>query len=221
MSVTATAPSPQSRRVAGWAAIAAGIAGLIALACLITYLSTYVDTFIDTGVMPVEGARLLLGFDVSGALQALLMIPVALALHQMGSRESAAKLALGIGFVGFIGIALCRALTHIAPTVFADILFMGPTALVAMWLFAICLLPNAVLPLWLRLIGLVAAWGLGVVGASFLFLGGVDVLTKGVNVYASNVPFHEGIGIGGPPGNILFALWSVIVGIRLILSAGR
>lgn len=218
-SATVTAFSQQTRRFAGWAAIMAGIAGLVALACLVTYLSTYVDTFLKTGIMPVEGARLLAAFDASGALQALLMIPVALALHEMGTRHIIASVALGIGCVGFLGIAMCRALTHVAPTVFSDILFMGPTALVGIWLFMICVLPNSILPLWLRLIGIVAALGLAIIGASFFFLGGIDVLTDGVDVYATNEPFHEGIGVGGPPGNIFFAIWAIIVGVRLLRAS--
>src|SRR5437016_5294038 len=105
-----TANSQQARRFAAWAAIVAGIAGLVALACLITYLSTYEDVFAKTGIMPVEGARLIAAFDAGGVLQALLMIPVALALYETSARHVAASVALGIGCVGFLGIAMCRAL---------------------------------------------------------------------------------------------------------------
>lgn len=74
-------------------------------------------------------------------------------------------------------------------------------------------------PLWLRLIGIVAALGLFIVSASFFFLGGIDVLTEGVDAYASNEEFHKGIAIGGPPGNVLFAIWSIALGIKALKSA--
>lgn len=217
-SATAPANARQTRAFPGWAAIIAGIAGLLAFACLMTYLTSYVETLIKTGVMPVEGMILLSAFDAGGALQALLMIPVALALHRINAQSHAAgSVALAIGCVGFLGIAMLRALTHVAPTVFSDILFMGPTALVGIWLLMICVLPGGSMPLWLRLIGVVAALGLLIIGASFSFLGGIDVLTDGVDAYATNVPFHQGIATGAP-GNVLYAIWSIIVGVRLLRS---
>jgi len=196
----------------------AGVAGLVAFACLLTYLTTQVGTFIETGVMPTEGVLLLAAFDLSGALQALLMMPVALALRGLGAQRhhTAGNVVLAIGCIGFLGVAVLRGLTHVAPSIFSDILFMAPTGLVAIWLLATCVLPNGLLPLWLRLIGVVAALGLLIVAGSFFFLDGIAVLTEGVDAYASNEEFHEGIAVGGPPGNILFAIWSIVVGIRLL-----
>ena len=221
-SSTGSANSQQTRSFPGWAAIIAGIAGLVAFACLTTYLMTLADTSNTSDTMPFEGMLLLAAADLSSALQALLMIPVALTLRGMGAQRyhAAATVALAMGCVGLLGIGVFRVLTVVDPAVFSGILFMGPTALVGAWLLAICAWPNGILPLWLRLIGIVAALGLLIVGASFFFLGGLAVLTQGPDAYGSNVEFHTGIAIGGPPGNILFAIWSIVIGIRLRRTSG-
>jgi hypothetical protein len=56
--------------------------------------------------------------------------------------------------------------------------------------------------------------------ASFFFLGGLVVLTDGPFAYANDVDFHNGIAIGGVPGNILYPIWTVLLGRKLAQAQG-
>ncbi len=59
-----------------------------------------------------------------------------------------------------------------------------------------------------------------IVGASFFFLGGLVVLTEGPYAYAHNVNFHIGIAVGGLPGFIMYPIWAILLGRKLLRGAG-
>jgi ketosteroid isomerase-like protein len=204
-------------RFAGWASIASGVVGIIALACLVAYLATQARTFVQTGVMPPTGWLLLTANKTGALLQALLMIPAAIAVLEAGRRGSA-SLSRAVAVVGCLGLAvvvLVRVGILLSPAV-SDILFMGPIGFVGVWLIAVNWLLAGRLSLATRIVGTIAGLGLVIVGASFFFLGGLAVLTDGPYAYGKDVDFHVGIRIGGAPGFILFPIWSALLGRALL-----
>lgn len=204
-------------RVAGWAAIASGVIGIVAVGCLIAYLATQAREFMDSGVMPPVGAVLITSNYLGVLLQALCMIPVALALHSLGRQCSprVSRATVTVGIVALAGVALLRLLLLLNPAV-SDILFMGPMGFVGAWLIVVNYLLAGILSGALRIVGSVAGVGLVVVGASFFFLGGLAVLTDGPFAYANDADFHIGIAVGGLPGFILYPVWAFLVGRKLL-----
>jgi hypothetical protein len=212
-SVLAGAP----HRLAGWLSIASGVVGILALACLVAYLATQARTFMQTGVMPPMG-RLLITANYGGVLlQALLMIPAAIAILALGRRRSPnlSRAAAAVGCIALGAVALARLALLVNPAV-SDILFMGPMGFVGVWLLAANWLLGGTLSRSARIVGTIGGVGLVVVGASFFFLGGLVVLTDGPYAYGKDVDFHVGIAIGGVPGFILYPIWAVLLG-RVLL----
>jgi hypothetical protein len=204
-------------RFAGWAAIASGFIGIISIACLIAYLATQARQFMESGVMPPIGAVLTTGFIVGGLLQALCMIPVGIALHTLARQRwpRVSQAAITVGIVALAAVALLRLLLLLNPAV-PDILFMGPMGFVGAWLIVVNWLLAGQFPRVLKIVGTVAGVGLVILGSSFFFLGGLAVLTDGPFAYANDVDFHVGIRIGGFPGFILYPIWAILLGRRLL-----
>lgn len=217
MTIEPAAIASGSYRPAGWAAIASGATGFVAIGALIAYLATQASEFIGTGVMPPLGKALITSNYAAVLLQALLMIPVAFALHALGRRRApgTSRAALYVAVISLGGVALVRFLLLLSPAV-SDILFMGPMGFVGLWLVAVNWLLAGVLPIWLRVLGTIAGIGLVILGASFFFLGGILVLWDGPFSYTNNVNFHVGIAIGGFPGFIIYPLWAIFLGRNLL-----
>lgn len=223
MTTAAAVVTAESKyRLAGWAGLASGVLGILSTACLIAYLTTQAQRFMATGVMPPLGAVLINGNNLGSMAQALCMIPVALALHDIARRRASgtSRAAMLVGVTALLGVALLRFLHAINPA-FSDILFMGPTGFVGLWLLVVNVLLAGVLSGTLRVIGTIAGIGLLIVGASFFFLGGLIVLTGDPFAYGRDADFHVGITIGGVPGFILYPLWAILVGRRLMTRNPR
>jgi hypothetical protein len=213
----AGSPTESTYRSTGWSAIASGVVGIVSFVCLIAYLTTQVDQFIQSGVMPPAGRILLTTNYVGVLVQALLMVPVAFAVSTLmrDKTPTASRIFLVVGIVALLGVALARLLLLFSPAV-SDILFMGPMGFVGVWLIAVNWLSAGVISRVLRITGMIAGLGLTILGASFFFLGGLAVLTDGPFAYANNVNFHTGIRIGGVPGSILYPIWAILFGRRLL-----
>lgn len=212
-----TSDTLRTNRRTGWAAIASGVVGILAFACLIAYLATQATEFIRTGVMSPLGRLLISSNYVGVMLQAVLMMPVARALHPWARRRSPriSAATLVIGLIALCSVAVIRLLQFFSPAV-SDILFMGPMGFVGVWLIIVNALLAGVLPRALRILGMVAGLGLVILGASFFFLGGLAVLTDGPFAYANNVNFHVGIAIGGFPAFILYPVWAILLGRKML-----
>jgi hypothetical protein len=204
-------------RNVGWAAIASGVIGIVAFACLIAYLATQATEFIRTGVMSPLGKLLISSNYIGVMLQALCMVPVVYALHSFVRLRAprVSTTVLVIGLVALIGVAVIRLLQFFSPAV-SDILFMGPMGFVGVWLIVVNGLLGGVLHGALRILGIVAGLGLVILGSSFFFLGGLAVLTDGPFAYTNNVNFHIGIAIGGFPAFILYPIWAILLGRKLL-----
>lgn len=224
---SATILTGSTYRFAGWAAIASGVFGIIAFGSLIAYLTTTPTEILESkvvlklGFMPPMSRLLLTSSDVGFMLQALIMIPVALALHDFGRQRSpgASRAAVTMGIIALCSVALLRLLYHVNPEV-SGILFMGPTGFVGVWLIVVNCLVAGVLSRGLRITGTVAGVGWVIQGASFFFLGGLAVLTDGPEAYADDVDFHNGIAIGGVPASILYPIWAILLGRKLLRGVG-
>jgi hypothetical protein len=224
MTVHLANPSTRSTWInsfAGWAAVASGAVGIVSFVCLIAYLTTQVDQLIKSGIMPPAGRILITTNYVGVLVQALLMLPVALAVNTLtrDRAPNASRIFLVVGIVALLGVALARLLLLFSPAV-SDILFMGPMGFVGVWLIAVNWLSADVMSTVLRILGMTAGLGLMILGASFFFLGGLAVLTDGPFAYANNVNFHIGIRIGGFPGFILYPIWAILLGRRLLRMQG-
>jgi hypothetical protein len=181
------------------------------------YLATQASEFQQTGVMPTVGSALITSNYVGVMLQALFMVPVALVLHTIGRQRSlgVSRVAVMVGIVALGGVAVLRFMLLVDPRI-SDILFMAPMGFVGVWLIAVNWLLAGVLTTPIRVAGTVAGLGLVVLGASFFFLGGLVVLTDGPLAYASDVDFHVGIAIGGLPGLVVFPIWTIFLGGKLL-----
>src|SRR4051794_11314000 len=211
--IAATAEGGRTYPRAAWLSIGSGIAGFISLASLLAYLVTQADEFMKTGVMPPVGKILITTNYVGYALQAVLMIPVALLLHDLGRQRSpqVSRVSVAIGIVALLGMAIMRVLPVAYPAV-SDILFMAPMGFFGIWLIAFSWLLKGRLSRGLRITGTIAGTGFAIVGASFFFLGGLAVLTDGPFAYANDEDFHVGIRIGGFPAFVLFPIWTILLG---------
>ena len=211
-------PKPESpTRNAGWASIASGVIGILAFASLIVYLVTQAGEFGRSGVMPPMG-RFLLAVDfVGAALQVLLMLPVSLQLYALRHDRSSqlSRVALIVGVTGFVAVAIARVLALLNPAV-SDILFMAPMGLVGVWLIAANWLRGTIPSRGLTVVGVIAGVGLTIVGLNFFFNGGIVVFTQGPFAYATDIRFHMGLALGGVPGFILFPVWAIWLGIKLL-----
>lgn len=217
MTTSAAAPTAYpGSRLAGRAALASGVFGMLSTGCLIAYLTTQAQQFMASGVMPPLGAILLQGNFLGSLAQALCMVPVAIALHAIARRRApvTSRSLLVVGVVALLSVALLRLLHMIDPAM-SDILFMAPTGFVGLWLLVINTLLAGEWSKPLRITGMIAGIGLMIVGASFFFLGGLVVLTEGPYAYGPDADFHLGTAIGGIPGFILFPVWALLVGRKL------
>jgi hypothetical protein len=224
---SATTLTGSTYRFGGWAAIASGVFGIIAFWTLIAYLTTTPTEILESkvvlepGVMPPMARLLLTSNSVGVMLQALFMIPVAFALHDFGRQRSpgVSRAAVTVGIIALCGVALLELLPLVNPEV-SDILFMGPMGFVGVWLIVVNCLVAGVLSKTLRIVGIVVGVGWVIEGASFFFLGGLAVLTNGPQAYADDVDFHNGIAIGGVPGNLLYPIWAILLGRKLLRGVG-
>lgn len=227
MTTSILATSSGSHRPAGWAAIASGVLGFIAFWTLIAYIATTPSELLESkvvlkpGAMPTMARFLLTSNSVEVMLQVLFMIPVALALHALGRQHSpgVSRAAVTVGIIALCGVALLELLPLVNPEV-SDILFMGPMAFVGAWLIVVNWLLAGVLSRTLRITGTVVGVGWVIQGASFFFLGGLAVLTDGPQAYADDVDFHNGVAIGGVPGNFLYPIWAILLGSKLVRMRG-
>jgi hypothetical protein len=149
-------------------------------------------------------------------LQALLMIPVAIAVSALLGRGLVNRSATVLGCLGLSVVALLKLLLLLPDPAVSDILFMGPTMFVGVWLVVVNWLLAGKLSLAMRALGTIAGLGLVTVGLSFFFLGGLVVLSEGPSAYANDKDFHIGIAVGGVPGFILYPVWAVLLGRSLL-----
>jgi hypothetical protein len=219
MAVSAPANSSQKiPRSTPWLAIASGLLGICSFASLIAYIRSPDLQMQESGAVASTGELLLAAQFLCSAAQVFMMIPVAIGLYRAVGGLSVRRWTI-LGGVSLAAVGLLRLIAMVDAAV-SDILFMLPMGLVGAWLIAINWANPIVLPSWMRIWGAVAGVCLVGVGLNFLFNGGLAVFSEGPMAYGADVNFHIGLGLLGFPGFILFATWSILVGLRLLrLSA--
>jgi hypothetical protein len=108
-------------------------------------------------------------------LQAILMIPVALAIRAF-ARHRSPGLSRAVTLVGVCAlavIALLRLLLFLNPMAISDILFTGPMGFVGAWLIMVNRRLPELLSKGLRITGTVAGVGWIIASLSFFLLGGL------------------------------------------------
>jgi hypothetical protein len=197
-SATATIPAAtaESHRVAAWAAIGSSIVGILAFASLFLYITTPAIQAHGTRI-PTPMGRLLLALNFLGAaLQAFLLMPVALRFDTPGHQRlpSIIKAASILGIAALIAVGILHVVPLISPAI-SDILFMGPTGFVGLWLIFMDATLVGPPRRGLSTLGIVAGIGLLVVGLNFFFNGGMEEFTHPY-AYDGNVSFHKGLALG-------------------------
>jgi hypothetical protein len=146
------------------------------------------------------------------------MIPAAVTVSALSERgpSRVRRATAMLGGIGLSAVALLKLLLLLPNPTVSDILFMGPTGFVGIWLVVVNWLLAGKLALSVRIVGTIAGLGLVIVSVSFFFLGGLVVLWEGPFAYAKDVDFHVGIRIGGVPGFILYPVWAVLLGRTLL-----
>ncbi|MBB5057254.1 hypothetical protein HDF16_001939 [Granulicella aggregans] len=200
-----------------WLAITSGILGICSFVSLVAYITTPALQMQESGTVVPTGKLLLTIQFLASAAQVLMMIPVAIWIYRMGRQRSpgVGRESMILGIVALGGVGLLR-LVPMVDTAVSDILFMLPMGLVGVWLVAVNWENVVALPSWMRMLGGIAGIGMVGVGLNFLFNGGMAVFSKGPMAYGNDVNFHIGLGLFGFPGFTLFAIWSVLLGLRFL-----
>jgi hypothetical protein len=221
MTTQTSAATVPSCRTAGWAAIASGAIGILAVGSLITYLMLR-NPSPDTGI-------LMLRFHDAGViLQFLLVIPVAFGLQKLSRQRSPslsqATLATGIGSL----VTVVLFLLLVFPKIVADTLYMFPQGVFGVWLIVVNWRLSGLLPAWLRWLGMVVGFGLLLVGTFPLgyaiFVDPILLQIPAVDPADSPAPpmnlantlLHQLLWIGSLMGVLTLPFWTMLLGGRLL-----
>jgi hypothetical protein len=162
-------------RSVGWAAIASGIIGILAAACLIKAVTTRTSIVLSNSVNLLFRAH-----DVGIILQYLLMIPVAFALQRLSRQRppgmGRAMLATAVGALSFVILILLLVFPKIVP----DDYYPVPQGVFGVWLILVNWRMRGIFSPGLRWFGMVVGLGLTLVG----------IFPLGYAIFVSPVIFH-------------------------------
>lgn len=205
-------------------AIVAGCIGLVSFGLLFGGLvaSPYTPEVGRIGVSKV----LLRGQDIAVALQALLMILVTLAILRQPTPLRQVPWLAGVGILGHVGVVLSIALFFAFGAVSGDMLYMLPQGLIGLWLIALCGAASS-LSVWLRVIGALAGIGLLIIAVGDAIIAnalGWDIFDLRARPPVSPEAWasqgnrfgHRLLPIGTLLGRILYPIWTIAVGYKLI-----
>lgn len=224
MATLQATPKPRvTNRRAGWSAIASGLMGFMSFGSLLAgavYIASHKpDEFKALADVPLLGRLLFKGVYVGSMLQALFMIPVAVAAHRLGRLRAPilSRVATAVGISALLVVIALRVLIFVNSEV-SDILFIGPMGFVGVWLIIVNWLQRGRISRGLRIAGTVAGVGFVIAGLSFFFLGGLNEVAH-PGAYGNNMPFHIGLWVGGIPAFVVFPIWAILLGRRCTWAA--
>ncbi|MDB5024222.1 MAG: hypothetical protein JWP78_1977 [Mucilaginibacter sp.] len=210
---------PHLYRTAGRAAIASGMAGVIAIAFLITYLVVRDENI-------YKAIALMRFHDLALTIQMLLLIPVAIGLYklsqQMPKGISNGMLNAGIGMLLFTAVLLLLGIFKVV----SDVLYTAPQGFFGVWLIFVNWRLKRMLPIWLRLFGMVVGLGLALVGVFCIgYALFVDVIilripaatveeVQKVPDTPANQILHQINWVGAPMGVLTLPFWALLLGLR-------
>lgn len=153
-----------TRRLAGWAAVFAGVVGVVAFGLLVAALAA--PTPSATSLR--RDVTLFQWQDAVVLLQALAMIPVVLGVYTLlrtqGRGPGQATVVLGLGAQALLALAILLQFAKLS----SDMLYMLPQGLVGLWLVVVNWRPPPQLSKGLARTGFVAGVGLLVIGVGTL-----------------------------------------------------
>lgn len=208
-------------RSAGWAAIASGAIGILAVGSLIGYL-VYRNQTYDLGILMQRF------HDVGVILQFLLMITVIFGLSRLSQQLSPAisRLTLKIAVGALLFTVLCLLL--IFPKIVWDGLYMFPQGIFGVCLIFINLRLKGIISKGLRWFGIVVGLGLTLVG---MFIVGYAIFVstipfhipaasfeeiQNIPITSANIFLHYFIDIGSLLGVLTLPFWTILIGRRLL-----
>lgn len=206
-----------SHRSTGQAAIASGVAGLVAYGFLWAYLIS-----MGSGAGEHTFVPLLRTHDVGVILQSLFMIPLVLTLGGMVGRPT---VAVGVAALSLTALSLVLSIAN----VLSGQLFMLWQGLLGAWLIAVSRRQSSILSRGLARFGTVVGLGLLIVAVFpigyFLFVDPtLGPLPWGYEpppgTEEANDILHAILGIGGFIGVATLPVWTALAGRRL-LTLGR
>lgn len=159
--------------------------------------------------------------------QALAMVPVTLGVSQLFGKTApmASRRLLLIGLVGQITLILAAGLL-LTGTV-SDMLYMAPIGLVGLWVLLVSKSNPLTFPRGVRWLGLIAGSGLSLIGLGFILYGAfvapavfVRPLTSAEidaqSLTTPNLIAHLCMAAGTPFGRVLYPIWTLALGVRMI-----
>ena len=204
-------------RLAGWAAIASGVIGIMAFGLLVAALGPHWSGG--------AGNLMFRTYDAGVILQSLFMIPVAFGLHALARQRTLgmSRATLAVGVVALSGIVLLVSLIFV--NVVWDVLYMIPQGILGVWLVVVNRLMSRVLPRGLTRLGTVAGLGLVLVG-TFPLAFAIFVDPVGLHgPIPDDQPFPETTAngiihivllIGTLMGVSTYPIWTILLGRRLL-----
>jgi hypothetical protein len=227
-------PASQRRRAA-WTAIGSGVIGIVAFFFLIAALVTR-DLLVDPAPALESGRAphgpwdvLFRGQDVGVMVQALLMIPVTLFVHDLGRQRSQglSGVNVALGLVGHSAVALAVLLVFAYRAFWADGLYMFPLGVVGMWLIGVSWLITGRVSRGVTGAGIGAGLGLVLIGAGAIGIAiglGPEIFNlkepaaldpARVSGTANRVA-HAALPVGTLMGRGLYPIWAILLGRRLL-----
>jgi hypothetical protein len=166
------------------------------------------------------------GQDIAVALQALWMILVTLKTLRYQTPPRQSPLLAGVSILGHAGVVLSIVLVFASGAFWADMLYMLPQGLIGLWLIAVCLSASG-LSRSLRAMGILGGIGLVLITVSAAIIANalgwhIFDLTTAPSVAAeaksspANRLGHTILPIGTLLGRILYPIWTIAVGYKLI-----
>jgi hypothetical protein len=209
-----------SFRASGWAAIASGTIGILAIASLIGYLILRTSNTSDSILMNTF-------HDVGVSIQFLLLIPVVLAFHKMSQQRLSGitQTSLTTSIVTICLVVLCLLL--ILPKIVSEILYMLPQGIFGVWLIFICFRMKGILSKGLRRFGMIVGLGLTLVG--FFFVGYIILVStiplripapsleeaSKIPITSANSYLHYFLDIGSLLGVLTLPFWTILIGFKV------
>lgn len=213
-------------RRTGVLAVASGLLGLLGVGLLIGALAA--PTPAPDSMR--RATSLFAWQNAAVVLQALMMIPVTLGLFQAGRNlnRNGDTLTASIGLLGQITLVLAAGLLFTGTV--SDMLYMAPIGLVGVWLLLISRKTDETSTRTIVWTGRVAGVGLVLVGAGFVIYGALvapavfmrplsNAEIDAQSLTTPNLIAHVCMALGTLLGRLIYPIWAIILGRRMVRLA--
>lgn len=213
-------------RRTGVLAVASGLLGLLGVGLLIGALAA--PTPAPDSMR--RATSLFAWQNAAVVLQTLMMIPVTLGLFQAGRNlnRNGDTLTASIGLLGQITLVLAAGLLFTGTV--SDMLYMAPIGLVGVWLLLISRKTDETSTRAIVWTGRVAGVGLVLVGAGFVIYGALvapavfmrplsNAEIDAQSLTTPNLIAHVCMALGTLLGRLIYPIWAIILGRRMVRLA--